>query len=631
MHAVEQSVWDQAQGRVVRIYGGVRDVTAPRRLQYLQEKVQTELEALVQERTMELAAANEALVEESEELQEHQEKMEVQTEELRLQTEQLQENEQALRAALAEAEAGHHLLDTLMENLPEGITIADKDLRLQRISRYGQKILGEDHAGLTVQEVIGKWAVYWADGVAPMDEKDLPLARAIRQGEVVQNVELVQVNSAGERLPILCNAAPIRDAAGEVVGGIVAWRDITERKESEERIRRQNAILAGINRIFLEALLAETEEELGRACLAVAEEVTQSKFGFLGVINDETGRLDDIAISNPGWDACRVADEEGHGRRTAMGFPIHGLYGRVLQDGQGFFTNDPASHPDSIGVPPGHPSLNSFLSVPLSHRGKIIGMIGLGNRMDGYQEEQLEAAEALAPAITQTLASKRADKEREKLLAQVRQDADTRATLLREVNHRVKNNLAAIIGLLYAQFDRPGAVMEAASRDAILEVTHRIEGLSIVHGMLSSSQWAPLRLDELVERIVHSSLQAVPEGRVIVEITPSLVRVSPDQAHTLALVINELALNVAKHVLRGSTTAHISVSVTEQEGNTVLVFHDKGPGYPEEVLTGQHLGVGLGLVRNLVRQNLRGQLQLRNHEGAEAEVRFPVQVEANAA
>jgi two-component system, cell cycle sensor histidine kinase and response regulator CckA len=179
------------------------------------------------------------------------------------------------------------------------------------------------------------------------------------------------------------------------------------REMAEAKIRRQNAVLAGINKVFREALTSHTEEDLGRVCLAVAEEVTGSRFGFLGEIK-ANGRLDDLAISDPGWEACRMTDPAAH-HRVPTGFKIHGIYGRVLKDGKGFFTNEPAAHPDSIGLPPGHPPLKAFLGAPLVRDGRTIGMIGLGNREGGYGQEELEALEAMIPAMVEAFARKRAE------------------------------------------------------------------------------------------------------------------------------------------------------------------------------------------------------------------------------
>jgi PAS domain S-box-containing protein len=185
--------------------------------------------------------------------------------------------------------------------------------------------------------------------------------------------------------------------------------EIGERKGAEERIRQQNAVLEGLNQFLQEALVSATEEELGRACLAVAQEVTQSRFGFIAEINRETGNLDDIAISDPGWELCRMRDQSGHGKRPLLGFKVNGLYGKLILDGKGFFTNSPASHPDSAGTPPGHPPLEAFLGLPLIRGGQTVGVLGLGNRESGYGPKELQAAEALAPAIVQAFRSKRAE------------------------------------------------------------------------------------------------------------------------------------------------------------------------------------------------------------------------------
>jgi len=183
--------------------------------------------------------------------------------------------------------------------------------------------------------------------------------------------------------------------------------EIGERKRAEERILHQNTILDGINRIFRETLTAETEEELGRACLAVAEEVTGSKFGFISEIEPD-GLLHVLAMSDPGWAACTMSDKTGH-RRPPGDFKVHGIYGRVVLDGKGFFTNDPASHPASIGTSEGHPPIKAFLGVPLVHAGKTIGMVAVGNREGGYREEDLNALEALAVSMVEAIMRKRAE------------------------------------------------------------------------------------------------------------------------------------------------------------------------------------------------------------------------------
>jgi PAS domain S-box-containing protein len=201
-------------------------------------------------------------------------------------------------------------------------------------------------------------------------------------------------------------AATVFDSEGKPVALTSTSVDITERKIKEQTLVGQKALLSGITSILHEALTCQTEEELGEVCLRVAEEITESKFGFIGEIKGQ--HLEEIAISNPGWDAC--AELAPHGRRQLPGkFELHGIYGRVILDGNGFFTDDPTHHPDRIGLPTGHPPLESFLGVPLIREGRSIGMIALANRPGGYTPSEQESVETLAPVIVEAFMRKRAE------------------------------------------------------------------------------------------------------------------------------------------------------------------------------------------------------------------------------
>lgn len=188
--------------------------------------------------------------------------------------------------------------------------------------------------------------------------------------------------------------------------------DITERRQAEERLKRNNAVLRAINLVFSQTLGAASEEELARISLEVAEDLTGSAIGFLGEIDAATGRLDGFYFSDRSRaayaSAAEGADELPHGR-SALGLAIHGIYGQVLREGQGLIVNDPAAHPAGVGTPDGHLPLTAFLGVPLKQGACVRGMIGLGNREGGYRSEDLEAAEALAPAIWHALRSKRSE------------------------------------------------------------------------------------------------------------------------------------------------------------------------------------------------------------------------------
>ena len=178
--------------------------------------------------------------------------------------------------------------------------------------------------------------------------------------------------------------------------------DITGRRQAEERLKRNNALLQAINRIFGATLGAASEEELARIALEVARDLTDSAFGLMGEIDARTGRLDIAAT-------VETAGAGAPGRAIPLGRAVQSLYGPVLRDGRGLIANDPPPGPDLAGAPDGHPPPTAFLGVPLWQGGTVAGLIGLANRPGGYRPEDLEAAEALAPAIRHALLSKRAE------------------------------------------------------------------------------------------------------------------------------------------------------------------------------------------------------------------------------
>jgi PAS domain S-box-containing protein len=197
-----------------------------------------------------------------------------------------------------------------------------------------------------------------------------------------------------------------RDGRWERIESCERRKLIDAQREADRTVERRNAVLGAINRIFREALECRTEEELGQVCLAAAEQVTGSQYGFLGELNAR-GRLADVAISAPGWSACQL--KRAAGPKLEEDLPVRGLYGRVIESGRGLFTNAPATHPDSVGLPEGHAPVGSFLGVPLVSVGKVIGVLAQANRPGGYADEQLEALEELAPAIVHALLRSRAD------------------------------------------------------------------------------------------------------------------------------------------------------------------------------------------------------------------------------
>jgi PAS domain S-box-containing protein len=232
----------------------------------------------------------------------------------------------------------------------------------------------------------------------------------IKRGEEIDNLgsivfEGIHKRKDGAIFPVEVNITKVKLDRDY---GVTVARDITDRKQVEIQITRQSKILNAINKVLRERINCKTEEELGKVCLAVAEELTDSKFGFFGELN-QAGLFDTIAISNPGWDKCKLPASEA--TRSIKGMPIRGIDRSTIREGKSRIVNgdEVSTHPDRIGTPEGHPPLTAFMGVPLKQEGRTIGMIGLGNKESGYDAADQEAVEAISVAIVEALKSKRVE------------------------------------------------------------------------------------------------------------------------------------------------------------------------------------------------------------------------------
>jgi PAS domain S-box-containing protein len=152
----------------------------------------------------------------------------------------------ALVEANQEAKESQHILDALMQYIPEGITIADApDVKIRQVSQFGQNLTGrsaEEIEGIPMDDHPDRWQIYYQDGtLVPADK--LPLSRAVLTGEVGENEELNLRRPNGDEIIILCNAGPIQDESSSITGGVIAWRDVTERQRAEAHLRQREELL----------------------------------------------------------------------------------------------------------------------------------------------------------------------------------------------------------------------------------------------------------------------------------------------------------------------------------------------------------------------------------------------------
>jgi signal transduction histidine kinase len=216
-------------------------------------------------------------------------------------------------------------------------------------------------------------------------------------------------------------------------------QEFVERKRLEEESVRHTDVLDAINKVLRETLTCDTKEEVARTCLAVAEELTGSKLGFIGEA-DEDGRLDTVALSTQGCDNHEMP--ELRAVRMIGNHSLSAYWQKVMTEGCSQIVNDPVSHADRVGAPVNHPPVTPCLAVPLKREGKTIGMIAVAEKESGYDMSDQQAIEMLSVSFAEALNEKSTELELEQHREHLQELVEERTAKLNRTNEHLSREIA---------------------------------------------------------------------------------------------------------------------------------------------------------------------------------------------
>ena len=210
---------------------------------------------------------------------------------------------------------------------------------------------------------------------------------------------------------------------------------------------------------------------------------------------------------------------------------------------------------------------------------------------------------------------------------------------IREVHHRVKNNLQTISSLLRLQARRlePGK-----GQEALREAERRVRSIALVHEILSREPGDDVPFDEIVGSLVRMAEDSVvSSGRISINVTGDVGEVAADVATPLAVVLAELLQNAVEHAFPALGTdnapdeepprvgadgaaGHVDL-VLENDGTVLtLVVRDDGCGLPEGFDIDSTPSLGLSIVREMVTSQLEGSIVMENDGGTKVTIEVPV-------
>ena len=198
----------------------------------------------------------------------------------------------------------------------------------------------------------------------------------------------------------------------------------------------------------------------------------------------------------------------------------------------------------------------------------------------------------------------------------------TKDATIREIHHRVKNNLQTVSALLRLQSRR---IDDPAASAALNEAVRRIASIALVHETLSSGSDSSVAFDDVLDRLVTHSLDLSSRmNELVITRTGFLGSLDPTIATPLSLVVTELIHNALEHGLeKGGSSLEISLERTADSAHISII--DDGVGLPADFDLATSSNLGLQIVRTLTENELKGELILESIEDkTTARLTFPI-------
>jgi two-component system, sensor histidine kinase PdtaS len=249
--------------------------------------------------------------------------------------------------------------------------------------------------------------------------------------------------------------------------------------------------------------------------------------------------------------------------------------------------------------------LVSMLSVPLTVRERVIGALNCYT-LEAHQFGEAEVA------LFSTLANQTA-------LAIENAQLVTNAAVVREMHHRIKNNLQTVAMLLRMQ---AADGSELTVQDVLHISVNRILSIAAVHEVLAQEGFRLVNVKDVTERIVAIVSQNMlrPDLVAAIDVAGEPVILPSRAATSLALVINELLQNALEHAFVGRARGAVHITLGQAQHEIVITVTDDGVGLP----AARPSSLGLEIVETLVRDDLHGQLAFNSTpDGTQVVIRVP--------
>ncbi|MFP4302632.1 MAG: sensor histidine kinase [Spirochaetaceae bacterium] len=258
--------------------------------------------------------------------------------------------------------------------------------------------------------------------------------------------------------------------------------------------------------------------------------------------------------------------------------------------------------------------IRSWLGVPMMLGDRVVGVITVDRaEVRPFSEEEVQLVTTFAAHVAAAINNAQLYRDLARL-------AETREFLLRELHHRVKNNMQLVSSILSLQ---GRTVEDERAREVLREVQLRVRSLGLVHEALhEAAEVGTIDLAAYLRSVVNSVLaEYTLEAPLSPEFDLETVKVGVDVSVPLGLIAGEMVLNAVKHAYPNDGSGPLRVRLTVEDCLATLIVSDEGEGLPETVSLEKPISFGLNLITALSGQ-LRGALSVDRSGGTSWKLSF---------
>ena len=480
-------------------------------------------------------------------------------------------------------------LENLITYANAPIIVWDPDVRITRFNQAFERL-----TGMSADDAIGQTL----DILFPANSQHeaMDLIRKTMAGEWWERVEIPILHRNGNIRNVLWNSAPIYGSDGKTLLSIIAQgQDITEQKKFEKDLTVKARDLMEINKALGEEVAhrRSTEARLITALSLLNASLESTADGI--VVIDLSGKITSYNKNFIDmWGVTEGMVKSGDNTQVTHSIAIQ--------------LKNPGYFRESMETLIMHPERESYDMVELQ---------------DGRIFERFTKPQKVGDVVVGRLWSYRdiTDRRRaeERLVASLKE----KEVLLKEVHHRVKNNLQLISGLIDMTRLRTA---DPSTFSVLTDLMLKIQTMAQIHTHLyESKQFGRIPLHDQIQDQVSalSDIFSHTDLEILTDIHSSRIYLPVDLAIPFALVVNEILSNAYKHAFRGRNSGSVSITTEMQDGSLRLTIRDNGIGLPDEFDIYKTRSLGIKLVRTLVENQLKGVLKFNTDHGTEVVVEFP--------